>query len=217
MPEKTLIVCDVCDTLYNSNTTFDFIRFFVNRKGGLGRLWLSIISSRYSPLFYFLIVAGKIFRTDLVRILALRLLSGLDRKKLSDLAFDFHDSVLQKRKNEKVFSLLERLKKDGDVMLLSSSIDPVIGAIAQRNGFSFQSSTLGYKNDVSSGSLSQDLTGIKHKQLAAWKKEYNRLAVVTDNHSDYDLVKMADERYVVLLQEDQEKFWQELNPNFIKL
>ncbi|MBS1506742.1 MAG: haloacid dehalogenase-like hydrolase [Bacteroidetes bacterium] len=217
MPDKTLIVCDVCDTLYDSNTTFDFIRFYVNRKGGASQIWLSLISSRYSPFFYFLIALGKIFHKDLVRILALQLLSDLDRKKLSDLAFEFHDSFLLKRKNEKVFSLLERLKKEGDVMLLSSSIDPVIGAIAQRNGFSFQSSMLAYQNDISSGKLSQDLTGVKHKQLAEWHKAYRRLTVVTDNHSDYDLVKMADDRYVVLLPAGEEKFWQPLNPNFVKL
>lgn len=217
MPDKTLIVCDVCDTLYDSNTTFDFIRFYADRKGGPARVWLRLISSRYSPLFYFLIFTGKIFGIDLVRILALQLLSGLNRESLSDLAFDFHDIFLQKRKNEKVFSLLERLKKDGDVRLLSSSIDPVIRAIAQRNGFSFQSSTLRYQNGISTGKLQEDLTGIKHTQLADWQNGYTRLTVVTDNRSDYDLVKMADERYVVLPPASQEKFWQPLHPNFIKL
>ena len=216
MPEKKLIVCDVCDTLYASNTTFDFIRYFVAQQNKFQRLWFTLISARYSPLFYLLILAGKIFRADLVRTLAIKLLGGLSKETLTILAFEFHDSFLEKRKNEKVFSLLEKLKKDGEILLLSSSIDPVINAIASRNGFQYKSSSLEYEKGLSSGKLQDDLTGVKHTFLVDLVKDHRQLAVVTDNRSDYELVKMADERYVVLVSPKQEKFWEKLKPNFIK-
>ncbi len=218
MNAKKLVVCDVCDTLYRSNTTFDFIRFVSKRGGPLGFFLFSVLADRKSPVFYFLILAGKIMRKDIVRSSVLRMLGGKSNEELMLLAHLFYHEFLIARANEKAFQLLPENSVDM-VVLISSSIDPVVRVIAQECKFSFVSSQLEWKEGIATGYLETDLTGRKHEVAKRLMHEssLDRLQVITDNRSDWKLVSLADERFVIIRSEGERKFWNELNPVFIRV
>lgn len=211
---KTLVACDVCDTMFASNTTFDFIRFVLKRENRFRHLILQGISSKYSPLFYLLILLGKLRGVDVARSLAISLLKGQNEAHLLDLSNQFFDQYLVVRKNEDVFSLLN--KQDAKIVLLSSSISPVIKVIASRYGFDFVCSELDFRDSFATGKLKTDLTGKKHLVLKNLMSDQNiNVVVITDNQSDFEMVKMANQRYVVIKKEIEKSFWKELSPQFL--
>lgn len=212
---QKLILCDVCDTMYRSNTTFDFIRFIVRKKGRVHQLLFQLIAHRLSPLFYFLVFLNKVTRMDVTRLMAVRFLSGMSRTELDHQATIFHEEFLASRANQTIFEHLTNPATT--VILLSASIDPVIKAIASAHQFNYRSSTLQWENEVATGRLQTDLTGRKHelaKEIIS-SQAYSSLQVITDNRSDWELVKMADERFAVIADESEKVFWKPLNPQFI--
>ena len=211
-----LVICDVCDTLYKSNTTFDFIRYLLKREGGLKYFLFNIFTSKLSPVFYCMVLLGKLTRTDVIRKNVLRLLKGKTDNELNSVANSFYDDFLINRENREVFEIIDR-NKSGSVLLVSSSIDPVIQAIANRHQIHFRSSVLERIDGKASGKLVTDLTGKKHELVSEEMKNKNvgHLMVITDNKSDFDLVAMATERIVIVTKESEKDFWVELNPSFI--
>jgi phosphoserine phosphatase len=213
--KKTLVVCDVCDTLFDSNTTFDFIKFILRRDNGFRFFILQNISSKYSPLFYLMTFLGKVVGADMIRSIGILLLKNKSEDQLSDLANQFFDEYLASRKNQLVFRLLEQ--QEGKVILLSSSISPIIKVIASHYGFDFVCSELDFKSSITSGKLRTDLTGKKHIVLRKLMDDnnINNLVAISDNHSDYEMIKMANHRYVVIKSETDKSFWKSLSPQFL--
>jgi phosphoserine phosphatase len=212
--DQKLVICDVCDTLYRSNTTFDFIRYFVGRKKSPLRIWFYLLTNRKSPLFFFLIFVGKVSRRDWIRTLALKFLKGTSMEELDSLATSFYTDFLIGRSNVEVFKLLSQ-----DAILVSSSIDPVVATIAKANGLKFKSSRMEWHQGKATGNLATDITGHKHEIAAEIFSlgSFNQLRVITDNRSDWELVKLADERFVIIKEESEKKFWRDLNPTFVKI
>jgi phosphoserine phosphatase len=211
---QKLVICDVCDTLYRSNTTFDFIRYFVGRKKSSQLIWFHLLTSRKSPLFFFLLFIGKVSRRDWIRTLALKFLKGSSMEELDSLATSFHADFLLSRSNVHVFKLLTQ-----DTILVSSSIDPVVATIAKTNSLKFESSRLEWYRGKATGNLATDITGHKHEIVRKIFSlgNFNRLKVITDNRSDWELVQLANERYVIIKEESEKKFWVDLNPTFVKV
>jgi phosphoserine phosphatase len=213
--QSSFFFCDVCDTLYRSNTTFDFIRFVAAKRGGFSGVRLWVISSNQSPLFYLLILLNKVTGRDWPRQLALRFLRGMSSEELEKEATQFYQQYLVPRANQEIF---EYIKKPGvTAILLSSSINPVIKAIAHANSLSYLCSELELKDGKATGQLQIDMTGRKHevaKKLMA-ERAILSVGVITDNYSDWELVKLADERLVVVASEAQKNFWKPLSPHFI--
>jgi phosphoserine phosphatase len=213
--QSTFFFCDVCDTLYRSNTTFDFVRYVVASKNSLTRFLFWSISSKWSPLFYALILWNKATGKDWPRWMALRCLKGMSAEELDQKATAFYSDFLIERSNAQVF---QRIKKPGvTTILLSSSINPVIHAIAKANNFAYFSSEMEMKNGIATGNLQTDMTGRKHvvaKRLIT-EQAVTNFGVITDNHSDWELVKLAHDRWIVISTEEQKHFWKPLHPNFI--
>jgi phosphoserine phosphatase len=216
MESGTLILCDICDSLYRSNTTFDFVSFHLRRKSTPLRFWFVLISNRLSPLFWLLELAGKMTRRDYVRICTLHLLKGHSLAEMDAMAFEFLDFYLADRRNPEVWEIIQRFS-GAQLAVISSTIDPVARAIATQMRALCFSSRLEIRNGVLTGRLEKDMTGQKHKVALAWKKDHpkSKLVVITDNRSDHQLVSMADERYVVIRRQTDMAFWNALKPTFI--
>ena len=214
---KKLIVCDVCDTLYRSNTTFDFIRYVVNQRGK-SLFSFHLLTNRKSPLFYMLTAIGKLTGQDLIRILSLKFLKEIPLHELSSLADNFYFDFLIHRPNENVFRLLPTEDR-ANVILFSSSLDVIVAVIARENNLNFESSRLGWKEGKATGNLTLDLTGKKHEvvKLLVSAGDFDQLQVITDNRSDWELVKLANERFVVIKKDNEKEFWRELKPVFIEV
>ncbi len=214
---KRLIVIDVCDTLYKSNTTFDFIRFFAKKESRLRWLFMYLITNKWSPFFYLFALMDRFFDTDVTRKLSLKIFSGTTEAEIKDAAEKFYSEFLMDRRNEKVFDILRQKGAAAEMMLASSSIEPVVAVIARQNGFEYISSKLEVEQGKYTGRLSSDLTGRKHLLVSQIMGErgIKELLVITDNRSDRALVGMSNESYVIVNTERDKSFWKGLNTKFI--
>lgn len=221
--EADVFVFDVCDTLFYSNTTFDFLRFVLAQRGSTGKqAVLKLVSAKWSPLFVGLVAWQKATGGDPVKAVALQLLAGIPRAELYELGRRFVAEFLPARRIARTHELLAGLAQTQTrVVLLSASLDPVIAALAAALGsIEFVSSRLEYDaQGICTGRLQQELTGQKQAALQTLltnKGEPLRLAVATDNFTDHGLVSQAAIRYVVVHNAAAKQFWQGLNPEFIE-
>lgn len=221
--EANVFVFDVCDTLFYSNTTFDFLRFVLQQQGKTAKLTLlKALTTRWSPLFVGLAVWQKAAGGDPIKAVALRLLAGTPKAELYALGHRFVAEFLPARRIARSHELLASAAGTSTrVLLLSASLDPVIAALAEALGpVEFVSSQLEYDaQDRSTGRLQRELTGQKQhalQQLLTNQTEPVRLAVATDNFTDLELVTQAELRYVVVHSAAAKQFWQNLNPQFIE-
>lgn len=211
-----IYVFDICDTLYFSNTTFDFIDFYLKKSGSSFKSFvLGLIRNKYSPLFIVLYLLSKISGKDLPKYFALKLLKGSSTEELENVAKVFYQEYLTERRIFITHEILQEAQSQNfQVILLSSTLDPVARVIAENLHVDFESSELEQKDDFFTGRLKSDITGKKHHLL----KENSGSAgytVVTDNFTDYELVKGATNRYVVIHDKKAESHWEPLNPAFI--
>lgn len=214
---RSLVVCDVCDTLFDSNTTFDFIWFHV-RNSWRDKFMFGMVVNKWSPFFWATAVVGKILRKDIARNFILRFLAGKSLELIHRDAEAFYDHFLVHRINQHVLAILSEKANRAEIWLLSSSIDPVVEVIAKRNRFRFKSSILGVSNGRYTGRLEEDFTGIKHRfvdELMARENIY--LTVITDNRTDRCLVELAHERFIVIKADREKKFWRDVAPRYINL
>jgi phosphoserine phosphatase len=138
---------------------------------------------------------------------------------LNRLAEKFYNDFLKERINKQVASLI--IKGDGrQIVLMSSSIDVVINVIASKMNVDCYCSELEYRNGLATGRLKADLTGVKGdvtQRLLTVADSSVELTVITDNKTDWELMKMAQQRYAVVKSSNEKTFWKMLNPIFIEV
>lgn len=194
--KNDIVIFDLCGTLYDSNTTFDFIRF-------LRPLYALIIFSL--PLRVFAKCLSISSDIDLIRNLAIYGYKGFSQDQLLQQAERFITDILENKKILEADELLLQYSQDNSVTvyLASASIDPIVQLVARRYAVSYVSSQLEYINGKSSGKLNVDLLGDKKKYLT---NSYYQL-VVTDNKSDIDLILASQKAYIVTKKKNV-KYWQ---------
>ena len=209
---------DVCDTLFLSNTTFDYLRWYLRRRSPNKLTRLKLLVSKFSPKFWYLILKGRFQKKDIIRYQAISLLKGESLVRLKAEASLFYEQFLASRKNQKVWKLLTDLheKFPGDErVLVSSSLDIIISEVADRLGISeFYASELEVRNGIITGRLASDVHGQKHL-LVKHKLEgdYETIAV-TDNLSDMEMAKQCGSVYIVVYKPKQLKQWtRQLEPS----
>ncbi len=188
------IVFDVCGTLYNSNTTFDFVDFVLNKIGRKNLL-------KKFPIRFLLLIIYKLFGLDLYRRLYVRQLRGISISQLNILADSFVLIYLSGKKIEKVHALLDEVRKENTVVLCSASIDIVIAAIAKELRIShFFSSSLGLEDGICTGVIASDILGRKSMVISDFDW------VVTDNKDDLDIIAMTKYRTIISKKKNA-SFW----------
>lgn len=199
MTGRTLVVFDVCDTLFAANTTVGFLRHHQRRSGSkrLARALHRWVDQRGAG-FLMGAVLYRLFRLDIARWNLVAALRGEPRAALSDSALDYVEHVLPGLANGLIHDRLEAHRAAGDhVILLSNSLDIVIAAVAQRLGVDFRASRLGFEDDLCTGRIVDDLSGRK-SSLIRTLGGHGRLEVYTDNRSDRDLIALADRASIIV-------------------
>lgn len=212
-------VFDVCDTLFRSNTTYDFVRFVLDEHGEREKSRrLRRVLSPVPPAICLLVALSVVSGRDIAKERALRLLKGLSRSRLYELAEEFYADYLEARKIPETLGLLEKARMEGEqVILLSASIDPVISAIARKLGVSFGCTTLLYRDGIFEGEIAFEMRGRKLEVLRSeFAPRSDRLVVVTDNLADKRLLQSADERHAVVWSAKKKRKWSSLRPHFIE-
>ncbi|MCB0489362.1 MAG: HAD family hydrolase [Cyclobacteriaceae bacterium] len=213
-----LVVCDLCNTLYKSNTTYDFIRFVLLGKSRTRLLIFNLLIKKWSPVFIVLTIINRILSRDFNREFSLKLISGFHESTLLIAAQRFYNVFLSTRRNEQVFDILKEYEHDSEIILASSSIYPVVQMVAGGNRFNhFVASRLETNQGKSTGNLSTDLTGKKQEYVQGimLNQKFDELIVITDNRSDKLLVKMADKSHIVVKSENDKVFWKDVMADFI--
>lgn len=197
---RRLVIFDLCDTLYDVNTTVGFVDYYQSAQQAQHiartlRRW----SSKASPWFYLGAIADRFFGADLARRRIIGALAGEPRTKLAAAAADYARNILSERANEPLHDRLTAHIAAGDhVMLLSSSLDVVVGEIAALLGVDYRASKLGFDGDRCTGKLKRDLTGRKSAAIRDLLEGGISLSVYTDNRTDRDLVAIADRAAIVV-------------------
>lgn len=196
-----LVIFDVCDTLYGCNTTAGFIHHYAaseeNRRiEQTLRRWFD----RGSPFFYVGAAMHRIAGYDIARKRLIASLAGETRERLKAAAGDYARRSLPSLANAEVHERLERHRASGQrIVLVSSSLDLVVEAIAELLGVEYRASILEFDDGICTGRLVRDLTGNKAavvRDLAGSQPAH--LTVYTDNRSDRGLVAMADDAMIII-------------------
>ncbi|MDE9444683.1 hypothetical protein KKJ04_03385 [Xenorhabdus bovienii] len=191
------IILDVCGTLYHSNTTFDFIDYFLDKKNKC------IIKRKLLKFWifkFFFIVLGKLFKNDIYRRLYIRLLKDFPQNELTKEAKIFTKEILETKKILQIHNIIDDIKKD-DIIICSASLDIVIKEI---------SSILNIKNYFATNLIFEGgycLGEIRHDLLGRKDKLFNKVdLVITDNKSDLLLIKKSS-KYIIVSEKKNLYFW----------
>ena len=209
MQTKELYLFDICGTLYRSNTTYDFLKFYFkrNNKGKYLR-YRMCLSLPAKVLWKFLTFAGKRYK---VRKFLIGFLKNEDVSLVTSEAHFFVKEYLNDRKINPIHQQLLEAKKNPktEIWLISASISPVVEAIASSLGVSrFVATSLEHSNHNFTGEITEELEGKKQQilnDLGILKPSISAV-VFTDSKEDKELVFMAQEAYIVGKNVPQE-FW----------
>lgn len=150
-----------------------------------------------NALFY------KITKKDLIRFFEVSKLKGYYKGELYKSAQMFVSCL---PKIPEVHKILEDAKNKGQkIMLISASLDFIVQAIA--NDLSVEvmcASKIDWNGDICQGRIKEDMLGRKKLHIPA--DILNESIIVTDNITDYDLIKQAKHSYVIVWP-DRLKYW----------
>jgi len=209
-PRKVAIF-DVCGTLYNANTSKEFIDWIDLKKNKKRHIVIhSWVTSKLNAIFY------KLTGTDLIRWHYTYKLKGRQQNDINSLACKFVNNILSCKIYPEVHALLRKYQNEGiETILMSASYDILIYHVAKYfNISSFHASILEVTDDgVLTGKLKLDLLGIKHDLLESITNSEIKLIVVSDNKSDIALLRKADKSYIVCHNDKAERFWKNAKLN----
>ena len=181
------ILVDICWTLYRSNTTFDFLDAIISKKSYrlLRAFFKTKVGYRGNILLY------RLTRTDWQRRLAVRYLKGMSQAELAAKAETFVANLEQTKRIEASFDILSR--QQAPIVILSGTLDCIAKAVGNRlHAQEIYSSALEYRNGVCTGKLKEDILLSKKKYIGI-----DRFTILTDNTTDLDLVKQAEQAFIV--------------------
>lgn len=200
--KRKIIIFDICDTIYNSNTTFDFLDY--EFKGNKRYM----LSRKISKTIFFRAInkSLKLFTVDFTRAYFLYYLKGYSKHNLDVAVDNFFDDVLTHKKRQWVIDKLTKLKDEGKpVILVSATIDAIAKRIASEFSVEYLSSAISFRGDICSGRLERDLLGNKENYI-----HEDIELIVTDNLSDLPLVRMA-EKSIILSSKKNITYWKDQN------
>lgn len=204
---KKIIFLDICGTLYNSNTTFDFLNFYKN-KNLKYRIYKCIKNILIVKIINKIIY--KLKKRDYLREIATYFLKNESEINLEIHTEKFYNSFLLDRKKEKIILLLEKLKKDNyEIILLSGTYDFIAKKIAEKIGAQLYYGTkLEKKENFYTGKIKMDLLISKEKVVKQIKLNEvdNNFILITDNKTDANLIKYMKKSFIVITKENK-RFW----------
>lgn len=193
---KKIVIVDVCNTLYDSNTTFDFLQYYFKEDRKYVRLQKLRKSIIYRILNRAIFVSTGI---DSDKKLFTRLLKGIKQKELNSAINEFFLSLSEK-KIQDTHNLVESYKQQGyQIIVISASYDFIVEKIAKEiKADKFLSTTLQRDGEYLTGKVLEDLLKIKHKKFLEQKFDYEEVILITDNVTDYQLACYAHKSHIIL-------------------
>ncbi len=179
---------DVCHTLYKSNTTYDFLEWYLSANQDYQRL----VKFRQNLLVR---VAARAIGHDIVRSKAIAYLKGLEYSALIDAATIFVDQLDPIPETMQV--LKQYRSRNYQIVLLSSSLDFIVEAISRKlNAKRFHASQLDYQEGICQGVFASDLATGKRDIIERFYSD-DTCDFITDNFSDLTCAPFVDQMIAV--------------------
>lgn len=201
---KKVLMLDLCHTLYLSNTTFDFLDFFLT---GRRKYIFSIVRKNFllRKINYFFVL---ILKFDFIKYVSIRLLKGFKREHLESSAKCFISTI---KENKEVLSFInKRSAMYDEIIIVSASLDFIVKTVVEIHNYSsYVSSELVYNNnDDCSGLYKKDILHKKLNSINDYIGSTN-ITFITDNFTDVILSRYVSEFIAVYKTGDDyaESFW----------
>ena len=193
--ENRTVLIDICGTLFDSNTTLDFLDFLLCSRSYrlLRRMARSLPWRAFNRGF------RRLTGRDPTREMLLRHLRGYTRQELATAAEAFYETCLVARIRPRLQEIVAEVKAAGyEPCLASATLDCIARTVARRWGIGrCCASELDYDGDRCTGRLRRDLQGRKLEYL----KEAGILPpfamTITDDRSDMPLLRLSERVLVV--------------------
>ncbi|MFX1702570.1 Haloacid Dehalogenase superfamily, subfamily IB, phosphoserine phosphatase-like [Chitinophaga ginsengisegetis] len=206
--DKRIVIFDLCGTLYDSNTTMDFIREKVFSEKRQYRLFNKV--SHFIGWKVFNKVLYKLLGLDLTRVIFVRSLKGYARTELNLLAEEFIKTTLSNKEITIAQEMLRNeMAQEKRVAIVSASMDFLVQAIAKELGVKeYYATTLDFASEtgICNGRILHDLLGNKLETCRLHNLDVSKAFVITDNLSDAELVSKSSEAFIVAKKKN-ELFW----------
>lgn len=203
-------VFDVCGTLYNSNTTFDFLDSYFSENKRY-RLFRKI--SELFPVKVLNHYIYKYIKIDMIRVYGTRFLKNHTTDEIQAYSRSFVHEYLRGKIKKEIVSLLDDYKKDGyEIVLMSGSYEFIIKEVSAYFEVShFYASKLDISKEIHTGKYENDILLSKLQLLKEEFPTISELIVVSDNKTDLDLMLASNQAFAVCNKKKHFKFWKENN------
>jgi HAD superfamily phosphoserine phosphatase-like hydrolase len=201
-----IAVFDVCDTIYNINTTFSFLdNFFANnRKYIFFRKITKLFPVRILNYFVY-----KVFNKDITRYYGTLFLKGKKVEEIQKYTHIFVNSFLSEKTKNQILVMLKDFKNQGyQIVLMSGSYTFVIEEVAKYFNINFfYASKLEIVNNFYTGKYTEDILLNKYELLKNEFNQIDKLVVVSNNKTDLKLMNYADQSFAVCNKKSDINFW----------
>jgi phosphoserine phosphatase len=196
-PETEIILLDICGTLYRSNTTFDFLKYFFRNKRFP---FLLILTFWSKPARLINKIVYNIIRCDIARTFLVGLLSGYSKEEISKKAAVFVNEVLETKQQYDVIDNVRKLqnKQNARLIIVSSTLDCIAAAVSNAFGIKeYYASELEYVDSICTGKIKNDLLDCKAQKLLERGIAPPFGMTISDNFTDIELMQRSAFSYIV--------------------
>lgn len=213
---NSIIIFDLDGTLIDSNSTFDFLYFFMGNK-----FKYKIFNCFFAKILNRISV--KLFRLDFKRNLNLLLLKGFSRTQLEVMAQDFYDKFISSNRiKSNIVELLNTFISEGREVYIATATLDFLGEVIMKqlcpkiSRNSIFTTEMNYNADVCTGTLRIDLLNRKKQELEKHGIYGEYLAVVSDDIYDAKLMENSENNFVVITKKNRLRWKNYLENNQLK-
>lgn len=203
-----ILIIDICDTIYDSNTTFDFLDYYFKND----KRYIFLLKLKKIKIFRILnSILLKVIKKDFLRIIFTYIL--LKKEEVSKINYEmekFYNEFLKKRIKKESLKIIKTFKKNNEkLIIISGTYDFIAKKIAEKLDIEdYFGTVLEIKYKRYTGKILKDLFLKKEnilKKIILKNKEYN-LYLLTDNKTDYILTKYMIKSFIMITPKNK-KFW----------
>ncbi|KQB01574.1 hypothetical protein XV92_08830 [Vibrio metoecus] len=210
---KKAIIIDICDTLYNENTTIGYINFIASNEGLLEKCFKNYVVKVFFKVVY------KFTHYDFIRAYHVSKLKGYKKEVLERHAETYVESL---EYNKEIHDWILYARDNSiDLIFASASLEPVVKSIFIKfSAKGYCATTLRYINEISQGKIESDRLNSKSIYLSEIRSKYQHLTFISDNKGDLSCLKYCD-RFLAVIPKNKKnniKYWLDNDvKEFIKL
>lgn len=204
--DNKIILVDIDGTIYNANTTFDFLDYYFNKERDyrIFRKWSCSLFGRVINKLSILI-----FHIDIIRTIGIRRLNGYDKSTLMEMGEKFYVDVLVDVKHKAIIDAVkDKQDKGKSIVLASATLDFLAEMIATKlHADRYICTELNYHEGVCSGRMKKDRLGHKIEALREIGIQFPVGFMFTDNITDSELLQECTEGFVIVYPSERTKWF----------